>query len=314
VRQIDIIIPLFNESDCIPSLFENLRNIFQRSKTYKFYFIFINDGSFDDTFLKLHTYCKTYPFSCKLISLSRNFGHQAALTAGIKASIGDAAVAIDGDLQDPPELIFKMLEEWEKGYKVVYARRSLRKGESVLKKLTASIFYKIIKNIASIDIPQDTGDFRLMDRVVVSSLKNLPEKNQFIRGLVPWLGYSYTFVNFERQKRANGISKYSISKMVKLAVDGISSFSTFPIRLCTYLGITITSFALILGIKITIDRVFFQDQSTLGWSSIIVAILFFGGVNLLFMGIIGEYVGRIFDEVKGRPSFIIEKVIDFNND
>jgi glycosyltransferase involved in cell wall biosynthesis len=311
MKKVDLVIPLYNESEAVPFLFQRLAQVFNTIDDYRYHFIFVNDGSKDDTLSRLESYCQSFPLSCKIISLSRNFGHQSAVGAGLMSSTGDAAVVIDADLQDPPEIIKEMIKKWESGFKIVYARRTRRHGESAFKLLSATLFYRFINFAANVDIPRDTGDFRLMDKVVVQSLNALPERNRFIRGLVPWLGFSHSFVEYEREERAVGVTKYPLPKMVKLAIDGISAFSTLPIRLCTYFGVTVIVASIVIALKIVFDRFFHPGYLITGWASVMVMILFFGGVQLLFLGIIGEYIGRIFNEVKGRPNFIIEKELNF---
>jgi glycosyltransferase involved in cell wall biosynthesis len=312
VKQIDLIIPLFNESQTVESLVRRLEKVFGCALGgYAFYVIFVNDGSRDDTLQKLRHLCQTFSLSSRIISLSRNFGHQPAVVAGLEASVGDAAVVLDGDLQDPPEVVFEMVRKWEAGFRVVYARRASRRGESAFKLATASLFYRFIRAASNVDIPRDTGDFRLIDRVVVQSLNALPEHNRFIRGLVPWLGYRHAFVDFERQERVGGETKYTMAKMAKLAIDGISSFSTLPIRMCTYLGIIVITLSMLAALKVAFDKIFTPQYVITGWASVIIAILFFGGIQLLFLGIIGEYIARIFDEVKGRPNYIVDESFNF---
>ncbi len=309
---IDLIIPLYNESQTVEFLFRRLEKVFGGQTDYTFHVIFVNDGSRDDTLRKLKELCPGFSLSSKIISLSRNFGHQSAMVAGLESSAGAASVVLDGDLQDPPEVVFEMLKKWEEGFKVVYARRSSRRGESAFKLATASLFYRVIRAASNIDIPRDTGDFRLLDQVVVKSLNALPEHNRFIRGLVPWLGYRHAFVEFDRQERVGGETKYTVSKMIKLAIDGISSFSTVPIRICTYLGICIIMLSILSGFKVVYDKIMSPQYVITGWASVIIAILFFGGIQLLFLGIIGEYIARIFDEVKGRPNYIVDESVEYH--
>lgn len=312
MKKIDLIIPLFNESQNIDVLLSRLETVFKKNDSYHFIITLIDDGSRDDTYRKLLERSKKSQLTIQVVKLSRNFGHQSAMCAGLDLSQGDAAVVLDGDLQDPPELVFEMIKKWEEGNKVVYAKRRTRKGETIFKLFTASLFYRIIKFASNVDIPKDTGDFRLIDRDVVKSLNDLPERNRFIRGLVPWLGYSQTFVEFDRQERVGGETKYTLTKMIRLAIDGISSFSTLPIRACTYTGVVVIFFSLIFAGKIFYDRLTNASYVISGWSSVMVSIFFFGGIQLIFLGIIGEYIGRIFDEVKGRPNFVIEKISSFN--
>lgn len=309
MKKIDIVIPLFNEEDIIPRLVNTLKQLFEQHQVYLFHFIFINDGSRDNTARVLEDEITKTKLSYETLHLARNFGHQAAITAGINHSSGNACVTIDGDLQDPPIVIFDFIQEWEKGNDIIYAKRKSRAGESFFKLITASLFYRVIHKITNVEIPQDTGDFRLIDKKVVCEFQKLPEKNRFVRGLIPWLGFKSSFVEFAREKRSEGKTKYSLKHMIKLASDGMLSFSYFPLRICTYVGFFITLCSFIFSIKIIVDRLYFKPGLIVdGWTSVMIAILFIGGMQFLFLGVIGEYIGRIFDEVKSRPNYIISHI------
>ena len=266
----------------------------------------MNDGSRDRTREIVESLLPSNPNN-KIINFSRNFGHQAAFSAGLDHSMGDAVVIIDGDLQDPPSLIHEMLEKWREGYQVVYAQRNKRKGETIFKRFTAFAFYRLIGKLTSIDIPPDTGDFRLMDRCVVNQLKNLPERSRFLRGLVCWVGFKKIGVKYDRAERTAGTSKYPLKKMVRLAFDGITGFSSAPLKLSFYLGL----FAAIVGFGVFVwsilEKILSPATTVPGWASLMTAIVFFAGVQLISIGILGEYIGRIYDEVKQRPLYIEDK-------
>lgn len=247
----------------------------------------------------------------KIISFSRNFGHQAAVTAGLKAITGDAIVILDADMQDPPELISDMIEKWEEGYEVIYGKRSSRKGESAFKLLTAKMFYNTLNALSDVEIPKNTGDFRLVDRKVVDTINSLPEHNKFLRGLFSWVGYKQYAYEYERQERIAGKTKYPLKKMFHLASDGIVSFSSKPIKLVGGLGIISISISIIILIYALISYIFKLNHLTAGWTSIMVAITFFAGVQLLSLWVMSEYIGRIYDEAKGRPQYVIDKKINF---
>jgi dolichol-phosphate mannosyltransferase len=246
------------------------------------------------------------------VDFARNFGHQVAVTAGMDYARGDAVVLIDADLQDPPEVILDLLAKWREGYEVVYAVRAERKGETWFKEFTAKAFYRIIYSITDINIPMDTGDFRLMDRKVVEALKTMKEKHRFMRGMSVWVGFRQVGVNYVRAERFAGETKYPLKKMLKFAMDGITSFSYFPLQLATYVGFVSAGLA-ILGIIVTIILRLTGSHAFYGQATTLVAVLFLGGVQLIFLGIIGEYLGRIYDEVKGRPLYIVREALGFED-
>jgi polyisoprenyl-phosphate glycosyltransferase len=239
-----------------------------------------------------------------LLDFSRNFGHQIAITAGMDYARGDAIVIIDADLQDPPELIPQMIEKWREGYEVVYAKRAKRKGETLFKKWTASMFYRTLNALTEVDIPLDTGDFRLMDRKVVDAMRSIREKNRFVRGLVSWVGFRQTAIEFVREERFAGETKYPLKKMLRFSMDGITSFSYKPLKLATYLGFAI-SFASFAYLVISLGQKLFTTSTVAGWASLIACVLLLNGVILIILGILGEYVGRIYDETKNRPLYIL---------
>lgn len=308
--KIDIIIPLYNEEKAVPQLMSRIREVFQVTHT-EFNLIFIDDGSKDGTLRLLKETCEGFPLRTKIISFSRNFGHQSAVVSGLRNSNGHAAVIMDGDLQDPPELVFEMIEKWKAGARVVYAQRETRSGESVFKLFTADLFYRLLRLATNVDIPRNTGDFRLIDRIVIDRFNELPEHERFVRGLIPWLGFRQEPVTYVRGPRVAGETKYSVRKMFRLAINGIASFSTLPIRLCTYIGLSVIMLTGILLVKIVFDKFYHPEYVIQGWTSVMIAVLFFGGVQLMFLGILGEYVGKIYHEVKGRPDYIVDEVITF---
>ncbi|OAB80222.1 glycosyltransferase [Cochleicola gelatinilyticus] len=300
---LSVIIPVYNEEEIIPELYARLTSAVKEvTKNYEL--IFVNDGSRDSTLPQLIHLSETDP-QVFYINFSRNFGHQIAVTAGIDACKGEAAVIIDGDLQDPPELIPEMYLKHKEGFEVVYARRAKREGESYFKKLTAKWFYRILRKSTSIEIPVDTGDFRLIDRKIIDCLKKMPEQNKFLRGQIAWLGFRQTAVLFNRDKRRFGTTGYPFSKMMKFAMDGITSFSDKPLTLVTRLGFIISAFSFLV-ILYAIFSHFFLKQTITGWTSLIISSMFIGGVQLISIGIIGEYIGRINKNVLDRPLYIIQ--------
>jgi dolichol-phosphate mannosyltransferase len=268
--------------------------------------LFINDGSKDTTVQKLIK-IREHDKTVKLIDFSRNFGHQIAISAGMDFASGDAVVIIDADLQDPPELILEMITKWKEGYDVVYAKRIERKGETYFKKKTASLFYRTLRALTDIDIPIDTGDFRLMDRKVCNEMKTIQEKNRFVRGLVSWVGFKQTAVEYERDERFAGETKYPLKKMLKLSLDGITTFSYKPLKLANYLGISLSMLGFIYMLVVFYQKLF-TNTTINGWSSIIIIQLLFSGIVLIMLGVIGEYIGRIYDEAKNRPLYIVREV------
>lgn len=302
--ELSVVIPVFNEEKNILLLFERLSASVSEI-TDKYELIFVNDGSKDNSLLELlklseqneHVY---------YINFSRNFGHQIAVTAGLDASRGKAVVIIDGDMQDPPELIPELYAKHKEGFEVVYAQRKKRDGDSFFKKITAKYFYRTLKKLTSVDIPLDTGDFRLIDRKIVDNLKQMPERNKFLRGQIAWLGYRQTSVLFDRDKRMHGESGYPLSKMLKFAMDGITSFSGKPLAFVTRIGfgISILSFLIILY---AIYSHFILHRTITGWTSLIISSMFIGGVQLISIGIIGEYISRINNNVLQRPLYIVER-------
>ncbi len=310
---ISIVVPVYNEEEVLPELYRRLQNALEQLDE-SWEIILVNDGSSDQSatlIQQLH-----YKDSrVKGISFSRNFGFQEAVTAGLVYASGDAVILSDADLQDPPEVIPGMIELWRQGNDVVFGIRSHRKGETWFKKLTAKTFYRTIHRITSVDIPLDTGDFRLMDRRVVEAILKMPERNRFLRGMVPWVGFSQTGIKYQRQARFAGQSKFkSVRQMLPFALDAITSFSYFPLQLATYLGFVIAAVSLIAIVVVIALRLLGQQSQLTGQASTLVAVLFLGGVQLISLGIIGEYLGRIYDEVKGRPLYLVDRQWGFDDD
>jgi len=303
---LSIIIPVYNEEQNIAPLIKRLQPIVSK---YRYEIIFINDGSSDNTTAEIKKQA-IKDKNIKLISFTRNFGHQVALTAGYQFSSGDCVISMDADLQDPPELIDKLIEKWKKGFKIIYGRREERE-DSLFKNMTAYFFYRLINFLSDTPIPKDIGDYRLLDREVVDFLNKLPEKSRFLRGLVAWGGYSATAVNFRRNRRLLGKTHYPLSKMISFALDGIISFSTKPLKIATYLGF-LSSFLGVLGVIYALYRRLFLPHQywVTGWTAIFVAIMFFGGIQLITIGIIGEYLGKMYKEIQGRPPFLIKEKIN----
>ena len=302
--EISIVVPLYNEEKNIRLMHDRLVSSILKI-TSNFEIIYVNDGSKDNSFLELLK-LSNEDERVKYINFSRNFGHQIAVTAGLDYSKGTAVVIIDGDLQDPPEVIPEMYAKHKEGFEVVYGQRLKRKGDNFFKKITAKYFYRILKKITSISIPLDTGDFRLIDRKIVNDLKNMPEQNKFLRGQIAWLGYRQTSVFFERDERKFGETGYPFSKMLKFALDGITGFSDVPLQFVTKTGIFI-SFISFLVILYAIFSHFILERTITGWTSLIISSMFIGGVQLISVGIIGEYISRINKNVQNRPLYIVSE-------
>jgi dolichol-phosphate mannosyltransferase len=267
--------------------------------------IFVNDGSDDGSLDHLRELQAADP-RLKLLNLSRNFGHQIAITAGLDHSSGQAVIVMDADLQDPPEVIPQLVEQWRKGYDIVFAVRERRHGEGLFKRATAAIFYRLLRRLTVTDIPVDAGDFRLMSRKAVNTLGNIRERGRFIRGLASWIGFRQTSVPYVRDVRYAGTTKYPLKKMLRFAVSGLISFSSVPLQLASYLGFAV-SFIGFVYMAYAVWLKLFTDRTVLGWTSVMVAVLFLGGIQLLCLGIVGEYIGRIYEEVKQRPLYIVDE-------
>lgn len=304
---VSVVIPVFNEEENLPVLINRLENVLSEFRAYEV--IFVNDGSQDSSLEILQVNCKRNP-SLKVVNFSRNFGHQAAISSGLEYSRGDCVIVMDGDLQDPPEVLPEFIAKWQEGYDVVYAIRKKRK-ENIFKRSAYFVFYRLMKKVSDIDIPLDSGDFSVMDRKIVDRLNALPERNRFVRGIRSWLGFRQTGLAYERSKRFAGKPKFTFSKLLKLAYDGLISFSHKPLSLASHLGMFITVSSFVAIIVLIVMKIF-VGIPLLGWTSTVVVILFIGGIQLMVLGILGEYIGRIFDEVKNRPEYVVKDVVNLN--
>ena len=302
-----VVIPAYNEQEVIKVTYDRLTKVMKEmGESYEL--IFINDGSKDSTAELIAEFCEN-DSSVKLINFTRNFGHMPAISAGMEHAKGQAIFVIDADLQDPPEVFPEMAAKWKEGYHVVYGKRTKRKGESAFKKLTAKIFYRFLRRMTSVDLPSDTGEFRLIDRKVCDAVNNLPEKSRYIRGLVSWVGFKQIPVEYVREERFAGVTKYPFRKMLAFAMDAVTSFSHKPLKLATGLGFSI-SFISFLYILYVIYQRYFTDRTVDGWASTIAAILFTQGIVLMILGLMGEYIGRIYKELQNRPNYIIQEIIE----
>jgi polyisoprenyl-phosphate glycosyltransferase len=306
---LSLLVPMFNESDVIPIFFPAITKALSRIDI-DWEIICVNDGSSDTTATLVKEAMKL-DSRIKLVSFSRNFGKESAMTAALNFATGDALIPIDADLQDPPEIIAKMVEKWRSGAVVVQAKRCSRDDDTLLKRKTANWFYSLFNKISDMYIPENVGDFRLLDRKVADVIRKLPEKDRFMKGLFSWPGFKTETVEFERQAREEGSSKFNYWKLWNFALDGITSFSTLPIRIGTYVGFIIASLSLIYGIVVTV-KTLFLGVDVPGYASLFVAVLFMGGVQLFFFGLLGEYIGRIYKEVKSRPLYVVEDAIGFD--
>ena len=309
-KKITIVVPMYNEEKVVEECYKRIKINLEKIEKYDYEIIFVNDGSKDRTLEILENKAQSDK-KIKIISFSRNFGHQAAVSAGLQNVTGDAIIIIDADLQDPPELIPDMLKLWEQGNDIVYGKRIKRDGENLFKLFSAKMFYKTLNVLSDVDIPADTGDFRLVDRKVVDIINTFPEHNKFFRGLFSWVGYKQIPYEYERKERFAGKTKYPLKKMLKLASDGIISFSTKPLRLVGVLGMISILVSILLCIYAIISYIYHLNNLSAGWTSIMVAITFFSGIQMMTSWIIAEYIGRIYDETKGRPQYIIDKKINF---
>ena len=308
---LSVVVPVYSEEDTINEFYSRMRSVLvSLAPDLRYEIVFVNDGSTDRSPEMLKE-LSNKDGNVRVINLSRNFGHQIAITAGIDSAAGDAVVVIDADLQDPPEVIRGMVEKWREGYKVVYGVRSIRKGENAFKLLTAHLFYRLITKLSDFNLPVDSGDFRLMDRTVVDALKSVREENRYIRGLISWIGFSQCGLEYERDVRYAGETKFNIKKMMKFAFDGITSFSDKPLRLSSKLGMIITAFAFLAMIWLIIGRLIHPERTIQGWTSLLVVVLFLGGIQLISIGVLGEYVGRIYRETKQRPLYIVAETWGF---
>ncbi|WP_017302687.1 glycosyltransferase family 2 protein [Spirulina subsalsa] len=305
---LSIIVPVYNEESNLDYLFQRLESVVQ-NLNLSYEIICVNDGSQDNSLQDLIVHHQRNS-AIKIINLSRNFGKEIALTAGLDYARGQAVIPIDSDLQDPPELILDLVAKWKEGYDVVYATRRSRQGETALKKLTAFLFYRVIGKMSKISIPPNTGDFRLLDRRVVEAIKLMPERTRFMKGLFSWVGYRQTSVLFDRDPRLSGKTTWNYWKLWNFALDGIFTFSSIPLKVWSYMGLLISCLAL-LYIVFLIVRISIIGIEVPGYASTIVAVLFLGGIQLISLGVIGEYLGRIYDEVKQRPLYLVRDIYGF---
>jgi len=302
---LSLVVPFYNEGDALHAFFARVVPILESIPATRFEVVCVNDGSADDTLAKLVAVARR-DGRVRVIDLTRNFGKEAALTAGIDEAFGDAVIPIDADLQDPPELIPTLVEKWREGAEVVLAQRASRASDSLLKRVTAAAYYRVHNCLSDLKIPENVGDFRLMDRTVVNALKQLPERHRFMKGLFAWVGFSTVIVPYERELRCAGKSKFSGWRLWNLALEGITSFSTLPLRSWTYLGSFIAMLAFCYGMYI-VARTMILGVDVPGYASVLSLLLFFGGVQLIGLGVVGEYIGRIYDESKGRPIYLVKR-------
>lgn len=313
MKKISVVIPMYYEEDVANECYNRTKKVLNGLENYDHEIIFVNDGSKDKT-LPILKEIANKDENVKIVSFSRNFGHQVAVTAGLKFVTGDCILIIDSDMQDPPELLVDMLKLWEDGNEVIYAKRKTRKGESKFKLMTAKMFYKVLNGLSDVDIPKDTGDFRLVDRKVVDVINSMPEHNKFLRGLFSWVGFKQAPIEYERQERFAGKTKYPLKKMLKLASDGIISFSTKPLKIIGGIGIISIFVSFILLIYAILSYVFKWNNLASGWTSLMVAITFFAGVQLVSIWMISEYIARIYDDTKKRPEYIIDEKINIKEE
>ena len=302
--ELSVVAPMFNEMENLDYFFERVRGVLKKTGL-SYEIVCVNDGSRDATLSGLIKHRDADP-AIKIVDLSRNFGKDIALTAGLDFARGDAVIPIDSDLQDPPELIEELIKKWREGFDVVYATRRTRQGESSFKRATASLFYQLFDQLSVVKMPRNTGDFRLMDRRAVDALKRMPERNRFMKGLFAWVGYRQTAVMYDREKRHAGTTKWNYWRLWNFALDGITGFSSIPLRIWTYIGMIVSVLAFLyalflIGLKIV------HGNDVPGYSSLMVAVLFLGGIQLITLGVLGEYMARIFDEVKGRPLYLVRE-------
>ena len=313
MKKVSVVVPMYYEEEVAHECYNRLSNALKNIQNYEYEIVFVNDGSKDKTLEILEEIAKQDK-NVKIVSFARNFGHQVAVTAGIKYVTGDAIVIIDADLQDPPELIPDMLKLWEEGYEVIYGKRKSRDGESKFKLLTAKMFYKTLNSLSDVEIPKDTGDFRLVDKKVIDVVNSMPEHNKFLRGLFSWVGFKQKAFEYERKERFAGETKYPLKKMLKLASDGIISFSSKPLKLVGGLGLITILISIAILIYSLISYAFNLNHLTPGWTSIMVTVTLFSGVQLLSIWIMSEYIARIYDETKNRPQYIVDKTINIDEE
>lgn len=303
---LSVIVPVFNEEENIPHMYKRLKTVCVQAVGESYELIFVSDGSKDNSEAILLELAASDEH-VRYVFFSRNFGHQQAISAGLDLALGEYTVIIDGDLQDPPELIPDLLAKAREGFEVVYARRAVRKGEPVLRKSLIYIFYRLLRMVTQIDIPVDTGDFRLIHRKVRNVVVKMSEKNKFLRGQIAWVGFRQTYVEYDRDPRLHGVTGYPLSKLIKLALTGITSFSDLPLRVATLLGFFVSGVSVIIGFYVLYSRYFREVEAPQGWASVLLSITFLGGVQLICLGIIGEYLSRMNSDIRNRPLYIIRE-------
>lgn len=304
---ISVVVPVYNDEEVIEAFYERAADVLKGIDGFDYQLVFVDDGSGDRS-PELLKGLAARDSAVKVVVLSRNFGHGTAVTAGIDVSDGDLVVLIDSDLQDPPELIVEFLKKWREGYDVVYGVRTKREGETWFKRATASLFYRVLSRMSAVEIPEDVGDYRMMTRRFVNELQRLGERDRFVRGLVSWVGFEQIGVPYERDARYAGESKYTLRKLFRFARDGITSFSTMPLRMVMYAGFAASALAFLYMLSVFIQK-WAGVAEVRGWPTMMIAILFLGGIQLISLGVIGEYIGRIFNEVKGRPIYVVKEVV-----
>lgn len=309
-KLISYILPVYNEQAGLEEFYTTLSSVLAEKPNYLFELIFINDGSKDSS-LQILQALHEKDERVIVVNFSKNFGHQMAITAGLDIANGDAAIIMDTDLQDPPETSLKLIEKWQEGFQVVYAQRKQRQ-DGAIKKLTAYVFYRILNRLSEVRIPKDTGDFRLLDQSVVAELRKFRETNRFMRGLTSYIGFNQTAILFERNKRFAGETHYPFAKMLKLAFDGITSFSTVPLKIITHFGFYVSVFSFVGIIYAVFVRIFIPEITVQGTTFAIISVLFMGGVQMIMLGILGEYIGRIYQEVQNRPLYIVSSILKRN--
>jgi len=304
-----IVVPLYNEEEVIDECYKRLTET-MKDAGGEYEIVFVNDGSRDRTMEIIREFA-TMDDKIKIISFSRNFGHQTAITAGMNYASGKAVIVMDADLQDPPHVILDMIAKWKEGYDVVYGKRIKRLGETAFKKITAKVFYRVLNALTDVAIPNDSGDFRLLDKKVIDVLKTLPERNRYVRGLIGWVGFKQTAVEYIREERFAGETKYPLRKMIKFAADALTSFSDKPLKISMFLGVFISIIGFIY-LVVVLYMALFTEKTVAGWASLAVMLLFFNGIILIILGTIGQYISRIYDETKARPLYIVGETIGFD--
>lgn len=308
VIKLSLVVPVFNEAETVGLFLDRVTQVFSGNPEIRFEVVFINDGSSDGTLERLLA-CQQRDERVRIVDLSRNFGKEAAMTAGLKAARGDVVVPIDVDLQDPPEVILAMLAKWREGYEVVLGKRANRDSDSWAKRVSATWFYRIHNKIADPEIPENVGDFRLMDRAVVDALNELPESRRFMKGLFAWIGFRTTYVEYSRPERVAGTTKFNGWRLWNFALEGVTSFSTDPLRIWTYLGLLVSLISFLFAIFMVL-KVLVHGVDVPGYASLMVAVTFLGGLQLMGIGVIGEYLGRTYIESKRRPIFVVRRIYD----